>query len=197
MILIYTPTLFMEAGVTNAPDAILNSVYVTSWITLCTVVSFWLINRFGRRPILIIGPLGMALGELTMFCKFAYTLPPWATLTGMFLATGAFTLTLAPLSWVVLSEMFPNRVRGVAMSLATTAMFTSSYIVTNLFPFLLDQFKRAYGHPGGTFIIFACICVACSLFVWRLLPETKDKTLEEIGRHWLRYNAVKSSARQT
>jgi sugar porter (SP) family MFS transporter len=194
MILIYTPTLFMEAGVTNAPDAILNSVFVTSWITVCTIISFWLTSRFGRRPILIVGPIGMALGELTMFCKFAYTLPPWATLTGMFLATGAFTLTLAPLSWVVLSEMFPNRVRGVAMSLATTAMFTSSYIVTNLFPFLLDAFKRAFGHPGGTFIIFACICVACSIFVWRLLPETKDKTLEEIGLQWLHYAPGESPA---
>jgi sugar porter (SP) family MFS transporter len=195
MILIYTPTLFMEAGVTNAPDAILNSVFVTSWITLCTIVSFWLIARFGRRPILIVGPIGMALGELTMFAKFAYTLPPWATLTGMFLATGAFTLTLAPLSWVVLSELFPNRVRGVAMSLATTAMFTSSYIVTNLFPWLLDAFKRSFGHPGGTFIIFATICVACTLFIWRFLPETKDRSLEEIGRDWLRFTPTNSRLR--
>lgn len=187
MILLYTPTLFMEAGVTNAPDAILNSVYVTTWITLCTVFSFWLIARFGRRPILIIGPVGMALGEVTMFCKFAYALPPWATLAGMFLATGAFTLTLAPLSWVVLSELFPNRIRGAAMSVATTAMFGSSYLTTNLFPAMLDYFKATWGHPGGTFLVFAGICLACSVFVWRLLPETKDKTLEEIGRHWLRF----------
>ena len=122
-----------------------------------------------------------------MFCKFTYDLPPWATLTGMFLATGAFTLTLAPLSWVVLSEIFPNRIRGVAMSIATTAMFTASYITTNLFPAILDYFKTAFGNPGGTFLIFAGICVSCSIFVWRLLPETKDKTLEEIGRHWLHY----------
>lgn len=187
MILIYTPTLFMEAGITNAPDAILNSIYVTSWITLCTIASFWLISRFGRRPILIIGPVGMALGEIIIFCKFTYSLPPWATLTGMFLATGAFTLTLAPLSWVVLSEIFPNRIRGVAMSIATTAMFTSSYITTNLFPAILDYFKNTFGNPGGTFLIFAGICISCSFFVWRLLPETKDKSLEEIGRHWLRY----------
>lgn len=185
MILIYTPTLFMEAGVTNAPDAILNSVYVTSWITLCTVVSFWLISRFGRRPILIIGPIGMALGEAIMFCKFNFSLPPWATLTGMFLATGAFTLTLAPLSWVVLSELFPNRIRGAAMSIATTAMFTSSYITTNMFPTILDYFKSTWGNPGGTFLIFGGICISCSVFVWRMLPETKDKTLEEIGGHWL------------
>ncbi len=187
MILIYTPTLFMEAGVTNAPDAILNSVYVTSWITLCTVISFWLISRFGRRPILIAGPIGMAAGQAIMFCKFTYALPPWATLTGMFLATGAFTLTLAPLSWVVLSEIFPNRIRGAAMSIATTAMFTSSYITTNLFPAVLDYFKATWGNPGGTFLIFSGICLACSVFVWRLLPETKDKTLEEIGRFWLRF----------
>lgn len=192
MILIYTPTLFMEAGVTNAPDAILNSVYVTSWITLCTVISFWLTARFGRRRILIIGPIGMALGQVVMFCKFTYALPPWATLAGMFLATGAFTLTLAPLSWVVLSEIFPNRLRGMAMSIATTAMFTASYITTNLFPSILEYFKNTWGNPGGTFLIFATICVSCSVFVWRLLPETKDKTLEEIGRHWLKLAAART-----
>ncbi len=191
MILIYTPTLFMEAGVTNAPDAILNSVYVTSWITLCTVASFWLISRFGRRPILIVGPVGMAIGEAIMFCKFNYALPPWATLTGIFLATGAFTLTLAPLSWVVLSEIFPNRIRGVAMSIATTAMFTASYITTNLFPAMLDYFKNVWGNPGGTFLIFSGICLSCSVFVWRLLPETKDKTLEEIGGHWLKLSQAR------
>ena len=185
MILIYAPTLFMEAGVTNAPDAILNSVYLTSWITLCTVAAFWLTARYGRRPILIIGPLGMALGEVIMFCKFTYGLPAYASLAGMFLATGAFTLSLAPLSWVVLSEIFPNRARGIAMSIATTAMFTASYLTTNLFPMALDIFKRTFGNPGGTFLIFAAVCVSCSWFVWRWLPETKDKSLEEIGGHWL------------
>ena len=158
------------------------------------MVAFWLTSHFGRRPILILGTIGMALGHVLMFLRYTYNLPTWVTIAAMFTPTGAFTLTLAPLSWVVLSEMFPNRVRGVAMSLATTAMFTSSYIVTNLFPFLLDAFKRAFGHPGGTFIIFACICVACSIFVWRLLPETKDKTLEEIGLQWLHYAPGESPA---
>ena len=103
----------------------------------------------------------------------------------MFLAAGAFTLTLAPLSWVILSEIFPNRLRGKAMSLATMLMFAASYITVNVFPVVLDKFKIAFGNPGGTFLIFAGICIACSLFVWRMLPETKDKTLEEIGRFWL------------
>jgi SP family arabinose:H+ symporter-like MFS transporter len=120
-----------------------------------------------------------------MFLKFAYGLPPLVTLSGMFLAAGAFTLTLAPLSWVILSEIFPNRVRGKAMSLATLTMFAASYITVNVFPPVLDTFKSVFGNPGGTFLIFTGICLACSLFVWRMLPETKDKTLEEIGRFWL------------
>ncbi|MFA7370237.1 MAG: MFS transporter, partial [Kiritimatiellales bacterium] len=188
MILLYAPTIFMEAGISKAPDAILNSVYLMSWITFCTVAAFWLTAKFGRRPILIFGTLAMAAGHVLMFLRFNYSLPPLVTLAGMFLAAGAFTLTLAPLSWVILSEIFPNRLRGKAMSLATMLMFAASYITVNVFPVMLDQFKNAFGNPGGTFLIFAGICVACSLFVWRMLPETKDKTLEEIGRFWLHKN---------
>jgi len=94
-------------------------------------------------------------------------------------------LTLSPLSWVVLSEVFPNRVRGKAMSLATCAMFASSYATVNVFPMVLDWFKGRFGHPGGTFLIFLGICLACSAFVWLTIPETKDKSLKDIGRSWL------------
>jgi len=186
MILIYAPTLFMEAGITNAPDAILNSVYLTSWITLCTLIAFWLTARFGRRPILIVGILGMGLGQILMFLKFTYALPAIVSLAGMFVATGSFTLSLAPLSWVILSEFFPNRVRGAAMSIATTAMFSASYLTTNFFPVLLDVFKRQFGNPGPTFLLFAGVCISGSIFVWRCLPETKDQSLETIAAHWLR-----------
>ena len=148
MILLYTPMLFMEAGVTDTPDAILNSVYITVWITFCTVVAFWLTSPFGRRPILICGTLGMALGHVLMFLRYTYALPRPMTIAAMFVPTGAFTLTLAPLSWVVLSEIFPNRVRGKAMSLATLSMFTASYITVNVFPMVLDWFKGGL-RPSG------------------------------------------------
>jgi sugar porter (SP) family MFS transporter len=185
MILLYTPTLFLEAGITSAPDAILNSVYIDGWITLCTVIAFWLIRKCSRRSILIGGTIAMAVGHLLMFINFTYKLPPIFTLAAMLVPTGAFTLTLAPLSWVVLSEIFPNRVRGKAMSLATCAMFASSYVTVNVFPMVLDAFNHHFGNPGGTFLIFLGICLACSLFVWWMVPETKDKTLEEIGKCWL------------
>ena len=155
MILLYAPTLFMEAGVSAASDAILNSVYLISWITVCTVVAFWLIARFDRRPIIILGTIAMAGAHILIFLRFNYALPPLITLAGMFMAAGAFTLTLAPLSWVILSEIFPTRVRGKAMPLATFLMFAASFVTTNVFPVLLDRFKAAFGNPGGTFLIFA------------------------------------------
>jgi hypothetical protein len=94
---------------------------------------------------------------------------------------------------VILSEIFPNRVRGKAMSLCTLAMFTASYLLTNVFPVILDLFKKAFGNPGGTFLIFTGVCLACSLFVWLTLPETKDKSLEEIGRSWLHLETAQKS----
>jgi MFS family permease len=185
IVLIYTPTLFMEAGITNAPDAILNSVCIDTWITLCTIMAFWLIHIFNRRSILICGTIGMAFGHLLMFLSFTFGMSPLVTLAAMLVPTGAFTLTLAPLSWVVLSEIFPNRVRGKAMSLATCAMFASSYITMNVFPMVLSAFREHFGNPGGTFLIFLGVCLACTMFVWLAIPETKDKTLEEIGESWL------------
>ena len=185
MILLYAPTLFMEAGITEAPDAILNSVYINVWITLCTVIAFWIIHMYSRRSILIVGTIFMAVGHLLIFLNYTYQLSSVFTLTAMTVPTGAFTLTLAPLSWVVLSEIFPNRVRGKAMSIATCVMFLSSYVTSNLFPIMLDASRTYLGNPGGTFLIFMAICLACSLFVWFVIPETKDKTLEEIGEYWL------------
>ncbi len=185
MILFYTPTLFVKAGITDNPGAILNSVYIDGWITLCTVIAFWLIRTFSRRSILICGLIGMAGGHLLMFSSYYFHWRPALTLVAMLVPTGAFTLTLAPLSWVVLSEIFPNRVRGKAMSLATGAMFTASFITLYLFPWILRQFEKAYGQPGGAFLIFLGICLAGAWFIWRAVPETKDKTLEEIGAFWL------------
>lgn len=185
MILVYAPMIAMEAGIPSATGALLASVYLTVWITLCTVMAFWLTAQFGRRPILICGTLAMASSHVVIFVSFAAGLGAKMVLAGMFLATGAFTLTLAPLGWVILAEIFPNRIRGKAMSLATLSMFAASYVTVNLFPVLMDASKKLTGTPGATFLIFMGVCLACTLFVWRKLPETKDKTLEEIGRFWL------------
>ena len=190
MVLIYAPKIFIEAGIGSNTDAIFNSIYVYTWISFCTVIAFWLTGRFGRRPLLIVGTIGMGLGHLMIFAYFTFNrfgadLSPLWMLPGVCMASGAFTLTLAPLSWVILSEIFPNRIRGKAMSIATCCMFASSFIVTYFFPSILAFSKSRFGSPGEAFLIFLGICLACTIFAWRWLPETKDRTLEEIGRFWL------------
>ena len=127
----------------------------------------------------------MVTGHILMFLSFTYHVPPVFALFAMLVPVGSYVLTLGPLSWVVISEMFPNRVRGKAMCIATCSMFAASFGVTKTFPNILDAFKSRFGQPGGTFLIFACVCSAGTLFVWRMLPETKGKTLEEMGRFWL------------
>jgi sugar porter (SP) family MFS transporter len=186
MILLYTPTLFVKAGITAAPDAILNSLYVNVWILLCTVASFALVRRFGRRPILIVGAIVMAVGHGLMYIAFAHRVPVVFVLTAMLVPTGAFTLTLAPVGWVVLSELFPNRIRGTAMAIATAIMFAVSYALSTAFPVLIAWCERQSGSVAGAFLVFVFICLLGAVFVERMLPETKDRTLEEIGRFWLR-----------
>ena len=200
MIALYTPTIFMAAGITNAPDAILNSVFLDCSIIPVTLTAIWLIHLFSRRAILIVGTIAMAAGHLLMFLAFTLHFPPMLTLAAMLVPCVSCGLSLAALSWVVISELFPNRVRAKAMCIATCAMFASSYVTVNIFPMILDWFTRRYGQPGGTFLIFMFVCLACSFFVWRMLPETKDKTLEEMSEFWLKPNprAVRDgSDRQT
>ena len=86
---------------------------------------------------------------------------------------------------MVVSEIFPNRVRAVAMSLTTSVMFACTYLTTSMFPILTGWFTDRFGQPGGTYLIFVATCLFSALFVWRMLPETKDKTLEEISEFWL------------
>jgi SP family arabinose:H+ symporter-like MFS transporter len=205
---LYAPTLFLDAqstqeksvatlekneavekksDTTKETDAIRNGIYICIWASLCTMSSFLVVRAFGRRPILIFGSIAMAAGHLMLVFCFQFHASNLLTLGAMMFTSASFVLTLAPLSWVVLAEIFPNRVRGKAMSIATVTMFTSSYVAIQIFKPTMEWFRAQYGHPGGTFLIFLVICLLCALFVWRMLPETKDKTLEQIGESWLNY----------
>jgi len=186
MIVLYTPSLLQAAGLTSASDAILNSVYICGWIIFCTLIAFWIIRKFSRRGILICGALGIVAGHVLMFLNFSHHYPIYFTLLAMAVPVGSYVVSLGPLSWVVISEMFPNRVRAKAMCISTCSMFAASFITTYLFPIVTDDFKARFGQPGGIFLVFAVICLGGCAFVWKWLPETKNRTLEEIGMFWLK-----------
>ena len=188
MIIIYTPTILIEAGIGSPSSALLNSLYVNLCIFICTVIAFWLVGRFGRRPILIIGVAGMAVGHIFLGFAFHYDLPPMFMLLAMLVCSGSFTLSLAPLGWVIVAEIFPNRIRGKAMSVVCFFLYSSSYLCAQTFPVITNWFSETSGNQGGAYWIFAGICTSCVIFSWRMIPETKDLSLEEISRFWLRHD---------
>lgn len=192
MMIMYAPTILLEAGIGSESHAILNAVYINLWIFITTGIAFWLIDRFGRRPILLAGVTGMALAHIFMGFSFYYKMSSFFVLLAMFAGTGSFTLTLAPLSWVILAEIFPNRIRGKAMSLVGLFFWVSAYCCAQFFPMLTDWFFRLFQTQAGAYGVFAGICLSCVLFIWKMLPETKDLSLEEIGRFWLEYQKRKS-----
>ena len=184
MMLLYGPSILHNAGIGSASDAIFFTVFLNLFILVATIVAFSLVRMFGRRPILIMGVIGMAMGHLLMAANFFRGGSPFVNLAAMILAAGSFTLSLAPLSWVVVSEIYPNRVRATALAVVCCLLYLSSFVCAQLFPMITAACEERMGHPGAAYVLFATICLSCAAFVWRWLPETKDLPLESIGQFW-------------
>jgi SP family arabinose:H+ symporter-like MFS transporter len=101
-----------------------------------------------------------------------------------FVCIGAYILSIAPLTWVIISEVFPSRVRGRAIAIATFGLWLTVYCVTQFFPPLVAHFEKHYGTAAGVFWMFAGAALSALFFCWRWIPETKGRSLEEIGRPW-------------
>lgn len=184
MMLIYGPTILVEANIGEASQAIFFTIFINLTILVSTIIAFWLVKIYGRVQILLIGVSGMALGQLIMASVFFLGASPFLNLAAMIIAAGSFTLSLAPISWIIVSEIFPNKVRGKAVSIVCFILYLSSFICAQFFPMITDYFETAMNHPGGAYLIFASICISCVIFCWRVLPETKDIPLEKIGEFW-------------
>jgi sugar porter (SP) family MFS transporter len=185
MMLLYGPSILHEAGIGGASDAIFFTIFLNLVILVCTIAAFWLVQRYGRRQIVMAGVACMAAGHLLMAANFFLQGSPYLNLVAMFIAAGAFTLSLAPLSWVIVSEMYPNRIRATAMAIVCCLLYTASFLCAQVFPLITEAFETRMGHPGAAYLLFAGICLACVAFTWRCVPETKDLSLERIGQFWL------------
>jgi len=181
VVLYYAPEIFKSAGV-KATQAIGDTVTVGVVNMLFTLMAIWLVDKVGRKPLLLIGAAGMGISLTLLGGAFAFhrVEGPWVLLFILFYVA-AFAMAMGPVVWVVLAEIFPTRIRGRAMSIATVCLWTACYLVSQTFPWMLEQFEGPL-----TFWFYGAMCLAALLFVARFVPETKGKTLEEIERSWLK-----------
>ena len=127
----------------------------------------------------------MGIGHFLLFVCFRYELWGYYVPIIVIATAGLANLSIAPLAWVVMSEIFPTRVRGKAMAFSAFVVFGSCFLNIQIFPMLQEFFERTIGTSGGVFFVYAVICLLGFFFIWRIVPETKGRSLEEISHFWL------------
>ena len=183
VVLYYASEIFRNMGATTE-TSLLQTIFVGIVNLGFTVLAIYKVDKLGRKPLMIIGSLGMAISMLSLGTLFFFNRPGIAALTAMGIYTAAFAMSWGPITWVLLSEIFPNSVRG-AMSIAVAAMWIANLTVSWSFPVLNDNIvlTRLFNH-GFAYWIYGIIGILSALFVWKFVPETKGKSLEEMEKIW-------------
>ena len=172
----YAEEIFKAAGY-DISSVLSNIAWTGSVNLVFTFVALGTVDRAGRRPLMLFGSAGLAVIYAAMGLCYAHGVKGLPVLLLVLAAIGCYAMSLAPVTWVVISEIFPNRIRGAAMSVAVCALWIACFILTYTFPMLNANLGAA-----GTFWLYAVICVLGFLFILAKLPETKGKTLEQIER---------------
>jgi SP family arabinose:H+ symporter-like MFS transporter len=177
-IMYYAPEIFKAVG-TGTEAAFQQTVIIGIINVLFTFVAINWVDKLGRKTLLLAGGGGMALSLIMVGMAFHFGWTGYGLLLFILLYIGCFAASYGPVTWVVISEIFPIKMRGIAMSVATFALWVAVYAVTQMFPILLEQAGAA-----KTFWIFGAMSLMAFFFVWSQVPETKEKTLEEIEQSW-------------
>jgi sugar porter (SP) family MFS transporter len=182
-VIYYAPTILSFAGLSSASVAILASVGIGVVNVVLTLLAMQLIDRIGRRPLLLVSLAGMTLSLLALGVSFALPqlsgLVGWIAVSSLMVYVGSFAVGLGPVFWLVLSEIYPLRVRGRAMSVGTIANWGANLVVALSFLTLTQVLGKS-----ATFWLYAVISIGAWAFAFCLVPETKGRTLEDIEAHW-------------
>lgn len=185
-VLYYGPSIFEQAGLSGG-DALFSQVLVGIVNAVTTVIAVFIIDKIGRKKLVYYGVSGMVISLLLIgfYFRFSTTfnLPNIFLLIFFLFYVFCCAISICAVIFVLLSEMYPTRVRGMAMSIAGFALWIGTYLVGQLTPWMLQNLT-----PAGTFLLFAIMCVPYILIVWKLIPETTGKSLEEIERYWMKNN---------
>jgi sugar porter (SP) family MFS transporter len=172
----YAEEIYQSAGY-KISDIMFNIVITGAVNLLFTLIAIGTVDRFGRRVLMLIGCAGIGVSHLLIGIAYALGLKGLSVLLFTLCALGCYGMSLAPICWVLISEIFPNRIRGAAVSVAVSALWIACFILTYMFPILKGLLGMA-----PVFWLYAAICFAGFVFVYRRVPETKGKTLEQIEK---------------
>ena len=173
--LYYAPTIFRNMG-SETDASMLQTVVMGLVNVIFTVVAIVTVDKWGRKPLLITGSIGMAIGMFAIsMLAFTNTIGI-ATLVFIIIYTASFMMSWGPICWVLIAEIFPNRIRGKAVAVAVAAQWTANYLISSTYPSMMDF------SGGMTYGFYGLMSVLSALFVWKMIPETKGKTLEEMDK---------------
>ncbi|WP_400077447.1 D-xylose transporter XylE [Winogradskyella sp. R77965] len=184
VVLYYAPEIFKKMDMsTNA--SLLFTIIVGIANFLFTIIAIKTVDKYGRKPLMIIGALGMSIAMFALGFVFFSEATGYLALGCMMLYVASFALSWGPVTWVLLSEIFPNKIRGKAMAIAVAAQWIANYFVSLTFPMMDDNsyLTEQFNH-GFAYWIYGIMSLLAMIFVWKLVPETKGKTLEEMEGLW-------------
>lgn len=184
-ILYYGAEIFSNALGYGPEDALKQQLLLGAVNLVFTFVAIYQVDKWGRKPLLLIGTFGMFLGIGTLGLSIYFNQLGIVSLLGMLTFIASFALSMGPVVWVLLSEIFPNKVRSQAMSIAVAAQWLFNAIVANSFPLINGSEINTKTYNGALpYFIFAILSLVTIVFVWKFIPETKGKTLEEMEQLW-------------
>ena len=183
-VLYFAPRIFESMGMGNPmiQTVIMGIVNITF-----TLVAVFTVEKLGRKPLLITGSIGMTIGALMVALCNLVTLPPIVSVVSIMIYSASFMFSWGPICWVLIAEIFPNTIRGAAVAIAVAFQWIFNFIVSSTFVPMYNMSAGDMGEKFGHMFVYALygiICIIAAIFVWKLVPETKGKTLEDMSKLW-------------
>ena len=182
-VLYYAPRIFGDMGMDNP---MMITVFMGVINILFTLVAIFTVEKWGRKPLLICGSLGMALGAFGVAATFGHEGMEMMTAASLLIYSASFMFSWGPICWVLIAEIFPNTIRGKAVAIAVAFQWIFNFIVSSSFVPMFNMHLQEgddFGH-WFTYGLYGILCVVAAIFVWKLVPETKGKTLEDMTKLW-------------
>jgi len=182
-VLYYAPRIFGDMGMDNP---MILTVFMGVVNILFTLVAIFTVEKWGRKPLLISGSLGMAAGAFGVALTFGHAGMELVTAASLLIYSASFMFSWGPICWVLIAEIFPNTIRGGAVAIAVAFQWIFNFIVSSTFVPMFNMHLTEgddFGH-WFTYGLYGAVCIIAALFVWRLVPETKGKTLEDMTQLW-------------